>query len=396
LPIRDNIANRFSIKGSQFYQPLLEFSGACAGCGETVYAKLLTQLFGERMVIGNATGCSSIWGGSAPSIPYCTNKDGHGPTWGNSLFEDSAEFTYGIFLGHLQQRYQLADLMEQALENPISEDLKAAFQGWLSNPNDFENSKHYGDILKTLLPHYLDDPVLSKIYKSKMLFTKKSYWVFAGDGAAFDIGFGGIDHVLASGEDVNVLVFDTEVYSNTGGQSSKATPKGSVAKFASSGKKTAKKDMARMLMTYGYVYVATVSMGADKNQLIKAFKEAESYDGPSIIFSYASCINHGIKKGMVKSQEEQKLAVKSGYWPLFRFDPRLKEQNKNPLTLDSKQPDGSFQDFISGEIRYSSLAKDFPDEAEKLHQSLERDCMERYEVLKMMAGFNPSENIELP
>jgi pyruvate-ferredoxin/flavodoxin oxidoreductase len=395
LPIRDNIANRFSIKGSQFYQPLLEFSGACAGCGETVYAKLLTQLFGERMVIGNATGCSSIWGGSAPSIPYCTNKDGHGPTWGNSLFEDSAEFTYGIHLGHLQQRYQLANLMEQALETSISDDLKAAFQGWLSKPNDVENSKYFGDILKTLLPQYLDDPILSKIYKSKMLFTKKSYWVFAGDGAAYDIGFGGIDHVLASGEDINVLVFDTEVYSNTGGQSSKATPKGSVAKFASSGKKTAKKDMARMLMTYGYIYVATVSMGADKNQLIKAFKEAESYDGPSIIFSYASCINHGIKKGMGKSLEEQKLAVKSGYWPLFRFDPRLKEQNKNPMTLDSKQPDGSFQEFISGEIRYASLEKDFPDEAKKLHQTLERECMERYEVLKQMAGSNSSENIEL-
>ena len=395
LPIRDNITNRFSIKGSQFFQPLLEFSGACAGCGETVYAKLLTQLFGERMVIGNATGCSSIWGGSAPSIPYCTNKDGHGPTWGNSLFEDSAEFTYGIFLGHLQQRYQLANLMEQALENSISDELKAAFQGWLSNLNDFENSKHFGDILKTMLPQYLDDPILSKIYKSKMLYTKKSYWVFAGDGAAYDIGFGGIDHVLASGEDINVLVFDTEVYSNTGGQSSKATPKGSVAKFASSGKKTAKKDMARMLMTYGYIYVATVSMGADKNQLIKAFKEAESYDGPSIIFSYASCINHGIKKGMGKSQEEQNRAEKCGYWPLFRFDPRLKEQNKNPLILDSKQPDGSFQEFISGEIRYASLKKDFPDEAEKLHHSLERECMERYEVLKQMAGFNSSENIKL-
>jgi pyruvate-ferredoxin/flavodoxin oxidoreductase len=395
LPIRDNLSNRFSIKGSQFYQPLLEFSGACAGCGETIYAKLLTQLFGERMIIGNATGCSSIWGGSAPSIPYCTNKKGHGPTWANSLFEDSAEFTYGVFLGHLQQRNHLAGLMEQALEAPVSEELKAAFRGWLANPNNYENTIHYGNILKTLLPRHLDDPLMSKIYKAKNLFIKKSYWVFAGDGAAYDIGFGGLDHVLASGEDINVLVFDTEVYSNTGGQSSKATPKGSVAKFAASGKKTAKKDMARMLMTYGYIYVATVSMGADKSQLIKAFQEAESYDGPSIIFSYASCINHGIKRGMGKSLEEQKLAVKCGYWPLFRFDPRLKEQNKNPLILDSKKPDGSFREFISGEIRYASLEKDFPNEAKKLHSTLEQECMERYETLKQMAGFNLSENTQL-
>jgi pyruvate-ferredoxin/flavodoxin oxidoreductase len=394
LPIRDNLSNRFSVKGSQFYQPLLEFSGACAGCGETIYAKLLTQLFGERMIIGNATGCSSIWAGSAPSIPYCTNKDGHGPTWANSLFEDSAEFTYGVFLGHLQQRNHLVGLMEQALETPVSEELKAAFRGWLADPNDYENTKNYGNLLKSLLPRHLDDPLISKIYKAKNLFIKKSYWVFAGDGAAYDIGFGGIDHVLASGEDINVLVFDTEVYSNTGGQSSKATPKGSVAKFAASGKKTAKKDMARMLMTYGYIYVATVAMGADKNQLIKAFKEAESYDGPSIIFSYASCINHGIKKGMGKSLEEQKLAVKSGYWPLFRFNPRLKEQNKNPLILDSKQPDGSFREFISGEIRYASLEKDFPNEAKRLHSILEQECMERYEVLKQMASLNSSEIIE--
>lgn len=392
LPIRDNLANRFSVKGSQFYQPLLEFSGACAGCGETIYAKLLTQLFGERMVIGNATGCSSIWAGSAPSVPYCTNKDGHGPTWGNSLFEDSAEFTYGIHLGHLQQRQHLAELIQQALETPISDELKAALRGWLSNPNNPENSKHYGDLLKAILPHYLNDPLLHRIYQAKMLFTKKSYWVFAGDGAAYDIGFGGIDHVLASGEDVNILVFDTEVYSNTGGQSSKATPKGSIAKFAASGKKTGKKDMARIFMTYGYIYIANVSMGADKKQLIKAFQEAESYDGPSIIFSYASCINHGIKKGMGKSLEEQKLAVKCGYWPLFRFDPRLKEQNKNPLILDSKEPDGSFQEFIAGEIRYASLAKDYPEEAKKLHSMLEQDCMERYEILKQMASINPAEH----
>ena len=386
IPCRGHLTNRFSVKGSQFYQPLLEFSGACAGCGETSYAKLLTQLFGERMVIANATGCSSIWGGSAPAVPYCVNEDGHGPTWANSLFEDSAEFAYGMFLGHLQQRKKLAQLMEEALEKDIPVDLKNAMKEWSANSEDGDQSKKYGDVLKSLLPQHLDDPLLAKIYKSKMLFTKKSYWVFAGDGAAYDIGFGGIDHVLASGEDINVLVFDTEVYSNTGGQSSKATPTGSVAKFTASGKKTSKKDMARMLMTYGYIYVATVAMGASKTQLIKAFQEAESYPGPSIVLCYAPCINHGIKRGMGKSQEEESMAVKSGYWPLFRYDPRRKGENKNPFVLDSKEPDGSFRTFLSGEVRYASLEKTFPGEAETLHARLEKECMERFEALKKMAA----------
>ena len=386
LPYRGHLTNRFSVKGSQFYQPLLEFSGACAGCGETGYAKLLTQLFGERMVIANATGCSSIWGGSAPAIPYCVNHEGHGPTWGNSLFEDSAEFAYGMFLGHLQQRGKLRLLVREAMELKLPEDLRGAMAGWLENAKDSGKSKEYGDMMKAILPSHLSDPLLSKIYNKRNLFAKKSYWVFAGDGAAYDIGFGGIDHVLASGENVNVLVFDTEVYSNTGGQSSKATPTGSVAKFAASGKKTTKKDMARMFMTYGYVYVASVSMGANKNQLIKALQEAESYDGPSLVLCYAPCINHGIMRGMGKSMEEELLAVKSGYWPLFRFDPRRADENKNPFVLDSKEPDGSLKAFLSGEVRYASLEKTFPEEAERLHSRLEKECLERYEALKKMAN----------
>ena len=266
LPIRDDLVNRNSVKGSQFQQPLLEFSGACSGCGETPYAKLVTQLFGERMVIGNATGCSSIWGGSAPAIPYCVNKDGFGPTWGNSLFEDPAEFTYGMFLGTLHQRSKLADLAQEALSYDIPQDVKDALKGWLDNMKDAIESKTYGDKLKALLPAHTDIPLLKQIGDRASLFTKKSYWVFVGDGSAYDISFGGIDHVLASGEDINVIVYDTEVYSNTGGQSSKATPTGSVAKFAASGKKTGKKDMGAMFMSYGYVYVANVSMGANKQQ----------------------------------------------------------------------------------------------------------------------------------
>lgn len=385
LPIREDLVKRTTIKGSQFYQPLLEFSGACAGCGETPYAKLLTQLFGERMIIGNATGCSSIWGGSAPSVPYCVNQDGFGPTWGNSLFEDPAEFTYGMFLGHLQQRRRLAELMEQCLNEDIAQEIQDAMRGWLENRKDPEGSKTYGDQLKKLLAGPNGNPRLKEIAAMSRLFTKKSYWVFAGDGAAYDIAFGGIDHVMASGEDINVIVYDTEVYSNTGGQSSKATPTGSVAKFAASGKKTAKKDMGAMFMSYGYVYVANVSMGASKQQLLKAFLEAESYDGPSLIMAYAPCINHGIKRGMGKSQEESKLAVQSGYWPLYRYHPDLKAKGENPLIMDSKEPDGSLQDFLAGEIRYASLQQTFPQEAEKLHQQLEAEFLSRYQNLKRMA-----------
>jgi pyruvate-ferredoxin/flavodoxin oxidoreductase len=387
LPVRDSLVGRFTVKGSQFCQPLLEFSGACAGCGETPYAKLVTQLYGDRMIIGNATGCSSIWGGSAPSVPYCTNKNGHGPTWGNSLFEDSAEFTYGMFLGVFQQRRKLADLARQALEaGDVPPEVKEALQGWLDHMQDAEGSRTFGDTLKALLPKHAGHPLLAEIRRGEKLFTKKSFWVFLGDGAAYDIGFGGIDHVMAAGEDVNVMVFDTEVYSNTGGQSSKATPTGSVAKFAASGKKTPKKDMAQMMMSYGYVYVASVAMGANKNQLMKAVAEAEAYPGPSLILAYSPCINQGIKVGMGKTQEEEDLAVKSGYWPLYRYNPQLAREGKNPFSLDSKKPDGSLRQFLEGEIRYASLKKTFPQEAERLHAALDEWVTGRYEQLAKMAG----------
>ncbi|RJP76203.1 MAG: pyruvate:ferredoxin (flavodoxin) oxidoreductase [Desulfobacteraceae bacterium] len=385
IPVRDNLVSRTTVKGSQFCQPLLEFSGACAGCGETPYAKLVTQLFGERMIIGNATGCTSIWGGSAPSIPYCVNQDGFGPTWGNSLFEDPAEFTYGMFLGVLQQRSRLADLVKQAIATDIPQNIKEAMNGWLANMKDPELSRKYGDQLKALLPARKDNKLLSEINSYAKLFTKKSFWVFLGDGSAYDISFGGLDHIMATGEDVNILVFDTEVYSNTGGQSSKATPTGSVAKFAASGKKTSKKDLGGMAMTYGYVYVANIGMGANKQQTIKALVEAESYDGPSLIMAYSPCINHGIRKGMGKTQEETKLAVQTGYWPLYRYNPLLRAEGKNPFILESKAPDGKLKEFLSGEVRYASLQKMFPDEAEKLHKRLEEEFVQRYESMKQMA-----------
>jgi len=386
MPVKDELVSRTTVKGSQFQQPLLEFSGACSGCGETPYAKLVTQLFGERMVIGNATGCSSIWGGSAPSIPYCVNKDGFGPAWGNSLFEDPAEFTYGMLLGTLQQRHKLAALASEAVNGEVPADVKAALTGWLENMKKPEESRTYGDRLKALLPAHVDHPLLKQIGDMSNLFTKRSYWVFAGDGSAYDISFGGIDHVLASGEDINVIVYDTEVYSNTGGQSSKATPTGSVAKFAASGKKTSKKDMGAMFMSYGYIYVANVSMGASKQQLVKALSEAEAYDGPSLIMCYAPCINHGIKKGMGKTQEEMKLAVESGYWPLYRYNPERAKQGKNPFVLDSKAPDGSLQKFLAGEVRYASLKKTFPEESARLSRQLEKEYMQRFERLKRMAA----------
>ena len=385
LPVRDDLTSRTSVKGSQFCQPLLEFSGACAGCGETPYAKLITQLFGERMLIGNATGCSSIWGGSAPAVPYCVNKDGFGPTWGNSLFEDSAEFTYGMLLGIFQQRNKLADLMREAVGTDIPADIKDAMSGWLDNMKDPEGSRQYGDQLKAMLPAQKDNALLAEIAGMSKLLTKKSFWIFAGDGAAYDIGYGGVDHVLATGEDINLLIMDTEVYSNTGGQASKATPTGSVARFAASGKKTPKKDMGRISMSYGYIYVASVSIGANKNQLMKALVEAESYDGPSVIIAYSPCINQGIMAGMGKAQEEANLAVQSGYWPLYRYDPRLKAEGKNPFQLDSKKPDGTLKDFMKGEIRYASLERSYPEEAERLHALLIEQFNQRYEELAVLA-----------
>ena len=386
IPIRSGDFDLFSLKGSQFQRPLLEFSGACAGCGETPYMKLVTQLFGDRMIIANATGCSSIWGGSAPAVPFTVNKDGHGPTWANSLFEDNAEYGFGMVLGTIQQRNKLADLIKQALdENKVSGETKEAFEKWLENKDNADGSKEQGNKIKAALEKNHSDKILNQIWGSKKMLTKKSIWSVGGDGWAYDIGYGGLDHVIAMGEDINILVFDTEVYSNTGGQSSKATPIGSVAKFAASGKKTKKKDLGLMAMTYGYVYVASVAMGSNKNQLIKALKEAESYPGPSLIIAYAPCINHGIRKGMGKTQEEEKLAVESGYWPMYRYDPRLADEGQNPFQLDYKEPNGTLRDFIMGEGRYNVLTRSFPEEAKKLHKKLEEDVNERYKKYKAMA-----------
>lgn len=380
-----DLTNIETMKGSQFSQPLFEFSGACAGCGETPYVKLITQLFGDRMLIANATGCSSIYGGSAPSVPYCVNEKGQGPAWANSLFEDNAEYGYGMALATRQIREKLADLMTQALEMNVSDELKAAFQAWLDGKDDAKASKKATYDLLPLLDAAKGNEVVDEIIMKKDYLIKKSQWVFGGDGWAYDIGFGGLDHVLASGEDVNILVMDTEVYSNTGGQSSKASPAGAVAKFATSGKKIRKKDLGRMMMTYGYVYVAQVGMGSDKNQLIKALKEAEAYPGPSLIIAYAPCIAHGIGAGMGKTQEQTKKAVEAGYWHLYRYNPQLQEEGKNPFILDSKEPKASFQDFLASEVRYASLKKTFPEEAATLFVQAERDAQERYSIYKKLA-----------
>ena len=386
IPIRTGCFDKFTVKGSQFQQPLLEFSGACAGCGETPYLKVITQLFGDRMIIANATGCSSIWGGSAPAVPFTVNKDGHGPAWANSLFEDNAEYGFGMVLATIQRRKKIADIIKQAVdENKVSGELEEAFNGWLENKDDAEKSKEFGDKIKAILKENHNDDLSKEIWESRNMLTKKSIWSVGGDGWAYDIGYGGLDHVLAMGEDINILVLDTEVYSNTGGQSSKATPIGSVAKFAASGKKTKKKDLGLMAMSYGYVYVTSVAMGANKNQLIKALKEAESYPGPSLIIAYAPCINHGIKAGMGKSQNEEKLAVESGYWPLYRYDPRLADEGKNPFQLDYKEPNGTLRDFIMGEVRYNMLTRSFPDEAKRLHKKLEEDVNNRYKKYRVMA-----------
>ncbi len=387
LPIRDGLMPVDTVKGSQFRQPLFEYSGACAGCGETPYVKLATQLFGDRMLVANATGCSSIYGGSAPSVPYCVNAKGHGPTWANSLFEDNAEFGFGMTLALAARRDRLARLVSEALEGSASGALKEALSAWLAGRDDPTASREAGDKVATLLEREAKGNAnLSEILGMRDLFTKKSVWVIGGDGWAYDIGYGGLDHVAAMKQDLNVLVLDTEVYSNTGGQSSKSTPTGSVAKFAESGKKTKKKDLGRMLMTYGYVYVASVAMGANKQQCLKAFLEAESYPGPSVLIAYSPCINQGLKKGMGKSQEEERLAVEAGYWPLYRFDPRLAAQGKNPFQLDSKDPTGDFHAFLMGEVRYASLVQSFPDEAKKLHAQLEAEFKERWETYKKMAA----------
>ena len=408
LDQKPEVAEKFkdtTVKGSQFNQPLLEFSGACAGCGETPYAKLATQLFGDRMYIANATGCSSIWGGSSPSTPYTTNKDGHGPAWQNSLFEDNAEFGYGMLLANKAIRGRLADLTRQLIAVDYCwDELKAAGQKWLDTMEDSAKNKDATTRYIAALEAGIDVDLTGtqwekewlengkkcpceactlarQILADKDYLNKKSIWILGGDGWAYDIGFGGLDHVIASGEDVNILVFDTEVYSNTGGQSSKSTPTGAIAQFAAAGKTQKKKDLAAIAMSYGYVYVAQVAQGADYNQCLKAFHEAESYHGPSIIIAYAPCINHGIKGGMGIAQTEEKKAVAAGYWNMFRYDPRKAANGENPFTLDSKAPTESYRDFILGEVRYNSLLRANPERAEKLFSIAEKDAKNKYDHL---------------
>ena len=384
---KENPMDKYSVKGSQFEQPLLEFSGACAGCGETPYIKLVTQLFGDRMYVANATGCSSIWGASAPSMPYTTNHKGQGPAWCNSLFEDNAEFGLGMFLGQKQRRTRTAENVKALIEMGVA---AAEGQAWLDTMNLGEESKATSAALLEAVKAYSGDNAEAKALCNEVitdadLLVKKSQWIFGGDGWAYDIGYGGLDHVLASGEDVNVFVLDTEVYSNTGGQASKATPAGAVAKFAASGMKTKKKDLGMMAVSYGYVYVAQVAMGASQAQLIKAIKEAESYPGPSLIIAYAPCINHGFKGGMSVAQERIKKAVECGYWHMWRYNPLLKAEGKNPFVLDSKEPTGDFREFILDEVRYSSLLRGFPEIAEDMFKKNYEDAVERYEVYKKMA-----------
>jgi len=385
LPQRDGGMDKYTLKGSQFQQPLFEFHGACAGCGETPYIKVATQLYGDRMVIANATGCSSIYGGSAPAVPWTLNIRGHGPAWANSLFEDNAEYGFGMNLALQQRRLELMNLVEKALDEDLDKELRNLFKEWIDVYDEGDASKEVSIRIHEKMETMDRSPLLDEIWERRDLFTKPSVWIIGGDGWAYDIGYGGLDHVLAMGHNVNILVLDTEVYSNTGGQSSKSTPVGSVAKFQASGKKTPKKDLGMMAMSYGNVYVASVAMGANKNHYLKVLKEAESYPGPSLIIAYSPCINHGLKRGMGHSQEEEKRAVESGYWFLFRYDPRLKEQGKNPFQLDSGEPKGDLHEFIMGEVRYHSLTLSFPEEAEKLHEQLAKLQREKYLQYRKMA-----------
>ena len=386
LPEKADVIAKFkeaTVKGSQFKTPLLEFSGACAGCGETPYAKLITQLFGDRMYIANATGCSSIWGNSSPSTPYTVNEKGHGPAWSNSLFEDAAEFGYGMLLAQNAIRGGLKEKIEDIVANGQNADVKAAAQEWLDTYGVGATNGTATDKLVAALEACGCDKG-KEILAQKDFLAKKSQWIFGGDGWAYDIGFGGVDHVLASGKDINVMVFDTVVYSNTGGQSSKATPTGAVAQFAAGGKETKKKDLASIAMSYGYVYVAQISMGADFNQCVKAIAEAEAYPGPSLIIAYAPCINHGIKKGMSKAQTEEQLAVEAGYWHCFRFNPALAAEGKDAFALDSKTPTGDFQAFLDGEVRYNSLKRANPQRAEELFTRSESEYKARYAYLNKL------------
>lgn len=385
---KDTVVNKAAnVKNSQFAQPLFEFSGACAGCGETPYIKNITQLFGDRMMIANATGCSSIYGASFPASPYCTNAQGHGPAWQNSLFEDNAEFGLGMKIGSDRARETVANLMTAALDcDKCPDEVKALFRQWLENKENGEITREVADKVIPLMEK-TDCPHCKKLLDYKHFIPARSQWIFGGDGWAYDIGYGGLDHVLASGDDINVLVMDTEVYSNTGGQASKSTPLGAIAQFAAAGKRIGKKDLGRMAMSYGYVYVASIAMGADKQQVLKAFREAEAYKGPSLIIAYAPCINQGIRKGMGKSQEEEKLAVQTGYWPLYRFNPELAKEGKNPFQLDyTKDPNGELQAFLAGETRFAALDKKDPEVSKQLKAELDKAYNERHALYKQLAS----------
>jgi pyruvate-ferredoxin/flavodoxin oxidoreductase len=387
LTPKEDLLDRNTLKGSQFIRPLLEFNGACPGCGETPYVRLLTQLYGERMMIANATGCSSIWGNSAPSVPYTTNHEGKGPSWANSLFEDNAEFGFGMYLGASQIRNRLKDLMEEGLTSDMPEEVRSVFRGWLDNMQDGEGSKAASAKVVEMLSNdkYSNHKIAKEILEKQDYLVKRSFWMLGGDGWAYDIGYGGLDQVLSSGEDVNIFVMDTEIYSNTGGQASKSSQTGAVAKFAAAGKNTRKKDLGMMAMSYGYVYVAQIAMGANMNHAIKTIVEAEKYPGPSLIIAYAPCISHGIKVGMGSSMKEERKAVDAGYWHLYKYNPMLKEQGKNPFTLDSKEPIASYRDFIEGEIRFSSLMTVFPERANELFATSEKNAKERYMNYKRLA-----------
>jgi pyruvate-ferredoxin/flavodoxin oxidoreductase len=395
---KDKVVDKFvNVKNSQFSQPLFEFSGACSGCGETPYIKAITQLFGDRMIASNATGCTSIYSGSAPSMPYTLNKEGHGPAWANSLFEDCAEYGFGLSMGATKLRDRISLKMKDAIANgTINEDTKAAFEEWLKERDHAEASREASaKVIKACEKE--KSGVAKEILDLREYLVKKSHWILGGDGWAYDIGYGGLDHVIASGDDVNILVVDTEVYSNTGGQASKSTPAGAVAKFAASGKKIRKKDLGMMAISYGYVYVAQVAMGASNAQYLKAIREAEAYPGPSLIIAYAPCINHGLRDGMGRTQAQEKFAVESGYWHLYRHNPLLEQEGKNPFTLDSKEPDWSkFQDFLQSEVRYTSLMKSFPENAEVLFKAAEENAKWRYKSYQRLAAmeYTPAEEIK--
>ena len=381
VTIKKDAVSDKNVKSSQFAKPYFEFSGACAGCGETPYIKLVSQLFGDRMYITNASGCSSAYGGSTPSSPYCTDKKGHGPAWAMSLFEDNAEYAYGYLLGQDAIQKQLIAAVSALAADGVAQE---ACEAYLENGNDAAQSRAVSDALLAAIENDSSDNAVF-IRNNKEFLTKKSVWAFGGDGWAYDIGYGGLDHVLASGKDINVLVLDTEVYSNTGGQASKSTAAGAIAKFAAGGKNTKKKDLGMMAMSYGYVYVAQVAMGADPAQTLKAIREAEAYPGPSLVIAYCPCIEHGMKCGMGLSQLEEKKAVECGYWHLYRYDPRLKQEGKNPFTLDSKEPTGDFQQFLMGQNRYASLKLSFPKKAQELYDKATQDAQERYSGYRRLA-----------